>query len=122
MDPDPFTVATWTVKSLTMQAPPDGAASRTASAVRVSVTSFSFVGEWPSSGEANCSSGDFSLGKMTRHVAHLLGGARRLPRDDSGRVSGPDRGGVLVGRAVNRRYHPLLGKIHRARRRHRPAR
>src|SRR3954451_4845736 len=40
-DPDPFTVATWIVKSLTTGAPPDGAASRTASAVRVSVTSFS---------------------------------------------------------------------------------
>src|SRR5438445_9247034 len=43
-DPDPLTVATWMVKSLTIGAPADGASSITASAVSVSDTSVSFGG------------------------------------------------------------------------------
>jgi hypothetical protein len=62
-DPDPLTVATWIVKSLTTGAPPDGAESSTASAVRVSVTSFSFwVGFHLLKEEANCTPQDFRVG------------------------------------------------------------
>src|SRR5258706_11446287 len=59
-DPDPLTVATWIVRSLTTGAPPDGAASSTASAVRVSVTSFSFGVGFHQLEEANCNSLHFN--------------------------------------------------------------
>src|SRR5436309_2740756 len=63
-DPDPLTVATWIVKSLTTGAPPDAAESSTASAVRVSVTSFSlWVGFHLFKEEANCTPEDFSDGR-----------------------------------------------------------
>jgi hypothetical protein len=43
-DPEPLTVATWIVQSFTTEAAPAAGSSRTAVAVKVSDTSFSFDG------------------------------------------------------------------------------